>query len=146
MATARRYLLIDGHSIIHAWPELRAQHLRGPQRHAARDMLLQRMRHYQDMTGEQVIVVFDGTQSRTTEEREPEGLQIFYADAGTTADTIIERLVAKYGKEHDMRAATADGMVRETVNAFGGDWISPETLRTLCDAAEAEMRRRIAKR
>ncbi len=146
MPTPRRYLLIDGHSIIHAWPELRAQHLRGgQQRHAARDMLLQRMRHYQDMTGEQVIVVFDGTQSRTSEEREPEGLQIFYADAGTTADTIIERLVAKYGKEHDMRAATADGMIHETVSAFGGHWISPETLRTICDAAEGEMRRRIAK-
>ena len=145
MADARRYLLIDGHSIIHAWPELRAQHSRGgQQRHTARDLLLQRMRHYQDMTGEQVIVVFDGTQARTTEEREQDGLQIFYADKGRTADSIIERLVAKYGKEHDMRAATADGMIRETVSAFGGNWISPETLRTLCAAAETDMRRRTA--
>lgn len=141
--SAPRFLLIDGHSVIHAWPELRALNRDAARRHTARDLLLQRMRHYQDMTGERVIVVFDGTQSRSSEEREPGGLQIFYADAGTTADTIIERLVAKYAKEFPMRAATADGMIRETVSAFGGNWISPETLRTICDEAESEMRRRI---
>lgn len=141
--SALRFLLIDGHSIIHAWPELRSLHLQAARRHTARDLLLQRMRHYQDMTGERVIVVFDGTQSRTTEERETGGLQIFYADAGKTADSIIERLVAKYATQHPMRAATADGMIRETVSAFGGNWISPETLRILCDEAEGEMRRRI---
>lgn len=141
-----RFLLIDGHSIIHAWDDLRALHRQPAKRHVARELLLQRMRHYQDMTEERVIVVFDGPMARTTEEREPGGLQIFYADAGTTADTIIERLVAKYATEHQMTAATADGMIRETVSAFGANWISPESLRRLCDDAEGEMRRRIAKR
>ena len=143
MTDSLRFLLVDGHSIIHAWPELRALHRQASRWHLAREQLLHRMRNYQDMTGERVIVVFDGTQSRTTEEREKEGLQIFYADAGTTADTIIERLVAQYGKTHVMRAATADGMIRETVDAFGGSWMSPETLRTVVDDAEGEMRRRI---
>lgn len=138
-----RFLLVDGHSIIHAWDELRALNRQPARRHSARELLLQRLRHYQDMTDERVIVVFDGTQARITEEREPQGLQIFYADPGTTADTIIERLVAKYAKEHDLRAATADGMIRETVSAFGAHWISPDSLRTLCDAAEGDMRRRI---
>lgn len=140
-----RFLLVDGHSIIHAWDELRALNRQASRRHSARELLLQRLRHYQDMTDERVIVVFDGTQARTTEEREPQGLQIFYADPGTTADTIIERLVAKYAKEHDLRAATADGMIRETVSAFGAHWISPESLRSMCDAAEGDMRRRIAR-
>ncbi len=143
---ARRYLLVDGHSIINAWPELRALHRQAARRHSARDLLLQRMRHYQDMTGERVIVVFDGPQARMTEEREPDGLQIFYADAGTTADTIIERLVGKYAETHSLRAATADGMIRETISAFGAHWLSPESLRQLCDDAEGEMRRRIGKK
>ncbi len=138
-----RYLLVDGHSIINAWPELRVLHRQAARRHTARDLLLQRMRHYQDMTGERVIVVFDGPQPRTTEEREPEGLQIFYADAGTTADTIIERLVAKYAKEHTLTAATADGMIRETVTAFDAYWVNPDALKRMCDDAEGEMRRRI---
>ncbi len=140
-----RFLLVDGHSIIHAWPELRALHRQAARRNSARELLLQRMRHYQDMTDERVIVVFDGPQAKTTEEREPSGLQIFYADAGTTADTIIERLVVKYSKEHQMRAATADGMIRETVSASGGDWMSPESLRYVVEQAESEMRRRIKK-
>ena len=138
-----RCLLVDGHSIINAWPELRVLHRQAARRHTARDLLLQRMRHYQDMRGERVIVVFDGPQAHTTEEREPQGLQIFYADAATTADTIIERLVAKYSTEHTLTAATADGMIRETVTAFGANWVSPDTLKTMCDEAEGEMRRRI---
>ncbi len=138
-----RYLLVDGHNIIHAWPELRALHRRPTSRHTAREQLLHRLRNLQDMTGERVIAVFDGTHSRTSEEREPEGLQIFHADAGTTADTIIERLVARYAKEHEMRAATADGLIRETVASFGAHWISPDSLRRLCDDADAEIARRI---
>ena len=140
-----RYLLVDGHSIIHAWPELRVLHRQAARRHTARDLLLQRMRHYQDMTGERAIVVFDGPQLRITEEREPEGLQIFYADVSTTADTIIERLVAKYATQHMLTAATADGMIRETVSAFGANWVSPETLKRMCADEETEMRRRSRK-
>jgi predicted RNA-binding protein with PIN domain len=65
---------------------------------------------------------------------------------GTTADTIIERLVGKYAETHSLRAATADGMIRETVSAFGAHWLSPESLRQLCDDVEGEMRRRIGKK
>lgn len=94
----------------------------------------------------QIVVVFDGAKQGTNEEREPEGLQIIYADPGTTADTIIERLVAKYIAERPMRVASADGMVRETVLALGADWISTDMLRTLCEDAESDMRRRISGR
>jgi len=138
-----RYLIVDGHSILHAWPELRVLNRQSAKRQMAKDRLLQRLRHYQDMSGERVVVVFDGTTSRITEEREPDGLQVFYADAGTTADTIIERLVARHAKQHDLRAATGDGMIRETVDAFGGSWLSAETLLLLVEQAEGEMRKRI---
>ena len=30
----------------------------------------------------------------------------------------------------------ADGLVRETVAAFGADWLSPEMLKSMCDDAE----------
>lgn len=145
MPQAGAYLIVDGHSIIHAWPELRKHHLVSAKRHLARDELLRRMRHLQDMSGERVIVVFDGIGSRVTEEREPGGLQIFYADAGTTADTVIERLAAKYAGTHRIRVATADGMIRETIHAAGADWLSPEMLKDLCERTEKEMRERIAR-
>lgn len=138
------YLLIDGHNVIHAWPELLREHRVAARRHLARIELLKRLRNLQDMTGTQVVVVFDGAKQGTNEEREPEGLQIIYADSGTTADTIIERLVARYATDRPMRVASADGMVRETILSLGADWISPESLRVMCDGAETQMRTRLA--
>jgi len=138
------YMLIDGHSVIHAWPELVRNHRVASRRHLARTELLRRLRNLQDMSGMQVVVVFDGAKQGTNEEREKDGLQIIYADPGTTADTIIERLVARYANERPMRVASADGMVRETILSLGAEWISPETLRSLCDSAETNMRARLA--
>lgn len=138
------YLLIDGHSVIHAWPELLREHRVASRRHLARIELLKRLRNLQDMSGMQVVVVFDGAKQGTNEEREKDGLQIIYADPGTTADTIIERLVARYAKERPMRVVTADGMVRETILSLGAEGISPEILRSLCDSAETNMRARLA--
>jgi uncharacterized protein len=142
---SRSYLLVDGHNVMHAWPELRRQMRSKKQRHLAQLELLQRLRNYQDMTGAQVVVVFDGTQARQAEEREPDGLQIIYANAATTADMIIERLAAKYAGQHAMRVASADGLVRDAILASGAEWLSPEMLRLLCDDAERDLRTRLGK-
>lgn len=98
------------------------------------------------MTGERVVVVFDGSRGTTTEEREKDGVQIFYADAGKTADAIVERLAARYSATHRIRVTTADGMVRDSVQASGAVWLSPDALRGDCERAEGEMRRRIGDR
>lgn len=134
------FIIVDGHSVMHAWPELKVHQRVASKRAVAREELLKRMRTLQDMSGSRVVVVFDGTQSQTTEEREKQGLQVFYADSATTADTVIERLAARYAKKHPLRVVSADGMVRETVMAFGADWISPDTLKDLCERAESAMR------
>lgn len=144
MSAPLTYLLVDGHSVIHAWPELLREHRVALRRHLARTELLKRLRNLQDMTGMQIVVVFDGARQGINEEREPQGLQIIYADPGTTADTIIERLVARYAAERPMRVVSADGMVRETILSLGAEWISPEMLRGQCDSAEAVMRARLA--
>ncbi|GEP45561.1 hypothetical protein BGE01nite_48520 [Brevifollis gellanilyticus] len=139
------FLLVDGHNVMHAWPEL-ASHLRSAsKRHLARVELLQRLRNLQDMIGVQVVVVFDGTTAKITEEREPNGLQIIYADAGHTADDLIEKIAAKYAKERPVRVVSADGLVCETVAAFGADWLSPEMLKGMCEDAERDMRGQIDK-
>ena len=53
-----RYLLVDAHSVIFAWPALRAVHERHME--AAREQLIQRMTAYQDATGTLVVVFFYG--------------------------------------------------------------------------------------
>jgi uncharacterized protein len=140
-----RFLLIDGHSIIHAWDELRKLHLRSQQRYMAREELLKRMRTLQDMTGERLVIVFDGTQSKMTEEREDGGVQIFYADAGHTADSVIERLAAKYAGQFPLRVCTADRMIWEGIRASGAFWLSPTDLRHEVERAETDLRKRIRK-
>ncbi len=145
MSAPHSFLLVDGHSVLHAWPELRRHQIVASKRHVARADLLKRLRHYQDMKGGQVVVVFDGTQAHMTEEREDGGLQIIYAASGNSADHILEKIAAKYAKLHPVCVVSADTMVGETVMAFGADWLSPEMLKSMCDDAEKDMRGHIDK-
>src|SRR4051794_19703765 len=124
-----RFLIVDGHNIIHGWDDLRRLHQRGDQRYLAREELLKRMRTLQDVSGERVVVVFDGTGSKITDEHAPHDVQVFYADAGHTADALIERLAAKYGTQYSIRVCTADRMIWEGTRASGAEWISPDLLR-----------------
>ncbi len=138
-----RFLLVDGHSIIHAWDDLRALHSRAASRYLAREELLKRMRLLQDTTDQRVVVVFDGTGSNLTEEREDGGIQVFYADAGRSADSVIERLAARYAKQFQIRVCTADRMIWETVRAFEAHWMSPDDLRFEFEKAAADLRGKI---
>jgi predicted RNA-binding protein with PIN domain len=141
VAEGARYLLVDGHSVIFGWPDLRRLHeQKAPE---AREALVRRLRDYQDASGVRVVTVFDGKGSRVTEVTEPGGVQIFYSAAGQTADSVIERLVALYGKTYALTVATSDRAEQETAASFGADWISAEGLRDLLDAEERDFARRM---
>ncbi len=141
MAVTREYLLVDGHSVIFAWPELRALHVR--RMAAARDSLIKTLTDYQDQSGVQVVLVFDGQGARTSEESEPDGIQVFYAPAGRTADEIIERLVAKYAATRRLIVATSDGLEQQTAISFGAaGCVSAEGLRDVLASAAREFERR----
>ena len=124
-----QYLLVDGHSIIFAWPELRALHTRRTS--LARDALARRLRDYQDWTGVNVVVVFDGRGPIVSHEGHANEIQIFYSRDGQTADAIIERLASKYAERFELLVATGDYLEQETVSAFGAETISPDGLRDL---------------
>lgn len=126
-----RYLIVDGHSIIFAWPEL--VKLQTKRASLARDELVKRLRHYQDWTGVRVAVVFDGSGARVTEQSDPHDVQIFYARRGQSADAVIERLASKYASRFEIRVATSDSLVKETVNASGASFVSPDGLRRLLE-------------
>ena len=128
-----RYLIVDGHSVIFDWPELRKLHQRRSS--LAREELVKMLRHYQDRTDVRVVVVFDGKGERVSETADPHDVHIFYSRSGQTADTIIERLAGKYGKRFDLMVATSDSLERQTVHASGAEWISPSGLRRLLEEA-----------
>ncbi|HXM74154.1 MAG TPA: NYN domain-containing protein [Chthoniobacterales bacterium] len=128
-----RYLIVDGHSVIFAWPELRKLHARRSL--LAREALAKELRDYQDWTGVNVVVVFDGRGKHISEISDPHEVQIFYARRGQTADAIIERLASKYATRFDVTVATSDFLERQTVTACGAISISPEELRKRLSAA-----------
>ena len=129
-----QYLIVDGHSIIFAWPELRALHERRTS--LARDALVRKLRDYQDWTGVRVVVVFDGKGAAVDASADPGEIQIFYSRVGQTADAIVERLASKYAGQFSLLVATSDYLEQETVAACGAEYISAEGLRGLLETTE----------
>jgi predicted RNA-binding protein with PIN domain len=133
MQSRTRFLIVDGHSIIFAWPELRKLHARRSS--LAREALVKQLRDYQDWTGVRVVAVFDGKGKSVAAISDPEEVQVFYSRSGQSADAIIERLASKYAKQFELTVATSDSLEAETVHACGAESISPEGLRALLASA-----------
>jgi predicted RNA-binding protein with PIN domain len=73
----------------------------------------------------------------------PGGIQVLYSGAGITADTVVERLCARYGQEHELTVATDDHMEQQTAVTFGASTISSETLRQLVEEAGSDLQKRL---
>ena len=127
------YLIVDGHSVIFAWPELRRLHARRTS--LAREALIKKLRDYQDWTGTRVAVVFDGKGPTVNVTSDPGEIQIFYSRAGQTADSVIERLASKYAVRFRLVVATSDVLEQETASASGAECVSAEALRWLLEEA-----------
>jgi predicted RNA-binding protein with PIN domain len=132
------FLIVDGHSVIFGWPELKALHAKKTS--AAREQLIRLLTEYQDNTGINVVVVFDGRGQTVSEVSEPGGIQIFYSNLSRTADDIVERLAAKYARKYSITVATADLLEQQTAMSFGAYCIGLEGLRE----ALAEARKSVA--
>ncbi len=138
-----RILIVDGHSVIFAWPEMRKLHA---QRQAlAREAVTKLLTEYQDSTGTHVAVVFDGKGVKWSETTEPGGIQVFYAGSNKTADDLIERMASAYASQHDLTVATSDHLEQQTVSAFGASYITVEELKTLLEGARSDFERDMKK-
>jgi predicted RNA-binding protein with PIN domain len=135
MSRRQRFLIVDGHSVIFASPDLRKLHARRPS--LARESLVKQLRGYQDWTGVRVVVVFDGKGAHVETISDPHEVQIFYSREGQTADAIVERLASKYASHFDLVVATSDSLEQQTARAFGAEAISPEILRELLEETAA---------
>ncbi|MGJ8677669.1 MAG: NYN domain-containing protein [Akkermansiaceae bacterium] len=133
-------LIVDGHSAIFAWQDLRDLHQENPRR--ARLELVSMLTQYHDVTGCYVVVVFDGKGVKTDREGGKNGdILVMYSRSGETADTVIERIVARKSSDMRITVASNDRAELETVSAFGGDCIGLKTLREMLDRADEDHRR-----
>jgi len=123
-----RYLVVDGHSVIFAWADLRALHARN--RAAARKVLADRLQHLHDTTAWRVTLILDGKMGTAIASiRKPTDMVIAYATADQTADSIIERLVAASGVAEQILVITADEAERRIVESLNAAVASPSWLR-----------------
>jgi len=136
-----RFLIVDAHSAIFSWPELRELHQR--RMILAREALVKLLTEYQDITGIRVVAVFDGQGEKLSETTEPGGIQVFYSSQEETADSVIERLVAKYGRDHDITVATSDLLEQQTATSFGAICVSTDILHGLLEESRADFQREL---
>ncbi|MFT4176128.1 MAG: NYN domain-containing protein [Luteolibacter sp.] len=128
-----KILLVDGHSAIFALPEFRELH-RGPGRFVARLELVKWLQRFADLNDWHVVVVFDGKQAeRGIEGGKETNVLVMYSRRGETADSVIERLAARFGDRDEVLVASNDTMVRTTCSVFGAETMSIEALKTMIE-------------
>ena len=118
----KKYLLVDGYNIIHAWRELKlllddgntTRDRQSLSLEAARFRLLDIMSEYRALKGTEVIVVFDAYNVRGhfTEKMDYMGVHVVYTKEAETADQYIARFTVERSKELDITVATSDGLIQ----------------------------------
>src|SRR5271169_1577325 len=112
-----RWMLVDGYSVLHAWPKLRR--LAGRRLEQQREALERVLGQYADHTGRKVTVVFDGYAAK----RKPDavapspGIDVLFSEQGKTADDVIERMVAQAEQPAGILVVSSDNMERHTVES-----------------------------
>jgi len=133
----KNYLLVDGHSVIFHWPDLRQLHAREPAK--CRSTLISLLRQLHDGGHWLVTLVFDG-KSGPREAADPGSMVVLYSTAGQTADSIIERLTAQVPDPGRVFVITADQAERLTVESLGAYVFSPDWLRDEIERNHLEWR------
>lgn len=121
-----KYLIVDGHSVLFHWTELRQLQARQPRK--AREELRKRMELLHDSSHWRVTLVFDGAGSKPDATREAKSMALIYSQKGQTADAIIEQIVAGHPKPEEILVITADEAEKQTVEALGASCFSPDWL------------------
>ena len=141
MTATRRYLLVDGHSVIFQLPALCRLHRSNPRK--AREELRHSLEQLHDSSQWRVTLVYDGAGIKPDASREAHSMAIIYSAQGQTADSIIEQIVAAQKDRDVIWVVTADEAERQTVEALGAHCASPDWLQGEMAAEDASFRERL---
>jgi predicted RNA-binding protein with PIN domain len=132
-------VLVDGYSLLHAWPELAP----GRERHsaAAREALVEKLTQYRDTTGTPITLFFDGSLPRGAGPKlhSTAEMEVLFSTSGQTADDLIERAAARFQSYGEVLVVTDDVAERETVIAFGASAASCDNFVRMVESALAEL-------
>jgi small GTP-binding protein len=118
------YLLVDGYNIIFSWDELKKA--ANDSLELARSLLINTLCNYQGFRRCNVILVFDAYKVKGGEEKTEQvhNITVVYTKEAETADTYIERISHKLGREHRVRVATSDNLEQIIILGNGAYRIS----------------------
>jgi len=113
-------ILVDGFSLLHAWPDLAKGHARHSG--AARGELVKVLTQYSDACGTPISVIFDGggAPAGTPKAHSETQVEVLYSRVGQTADAIIERVTHRMKQFGEVLVVTDDFAERDTVMSLGG--------------------------
>lgn len=135
------FLIVDGYNIIHAWPEL--EELTSVSLESARQKLMDILCNYQGISGETVILVFDGylVKGSVGSVLEYNNIYVVYTKEAETADHYIERTVSTIPKEYRVKVATNDGLEQTIIMGKGATRITARELKQIIEQEEKEIRK-----
>ena len=136
---SERWVLVDGYSVIHAWPKLRRA--AGRSLEQQRDALVRVLQQFGDVRHWRTTVVFDGyAAKRKPDSVEPTpGVEVLFSETGKTADDVIERLVGMAENRNRILVITSDKMERHTVESLGASSMDAELFEVEVRAALGEL-------
>lgn len=108
----KKYLIVDGYNIVHAWDELKC--LIEDNIDGARMKLMDILCNYQAYTKLETIVVFDAyrVKGNLGEMFDYHNIHVVYTKEAETADAYIEKLTHRISKDYDVLVATSDGLIQ----------------------------------
>ena len=135
------WILVDGYSLLHAWPRFTTRRARQLSLQQKREALVALLRQYADHSHRRVTVVFDGYAAKRKPEGQepPHGVEVLFSDKGKTADDLIERLVGQSEHRTSIMVATSNNMERRPVESLGAQSMSAEIFEEEVDAALREL-------
>ncbi|MBR1675500.1 MAG: TetM/TetW/TetO/TetS family tetracycline resistance ribosomal protection protein [Eubacterium sp.] len=133
----KKYLLVDGYNIIHAWDELKkliegaaTKDKQSISLEAARFRLLDMMSEYRALADTEVIVVFDAynVKGHSAEKMDYLGVHVVYTRTAETADHYIAKFTVENSKKFDITVATSDCMIQLIIRGEDSKFLSAPAL------------------
>lgn len=128
-------IIIDVQNLLYALPGYRSILLKNFQN--AIDRLIHNLTQYQDWTGNQLTLVFDGP-SRNDYPIEVYGIEILHSGTQKTADSVIETLVERSPSKFDILVVTSDHGLQNLVFALGARWTPPKLFEKMMEKETSE--------
>ncbi|MEI6892626.1 MAG: NYN domain-containing protein [Pontiella sp.] len=116
------WLIIDGYNLLHVVDELKA--LLRSDLSLARHRFIRLIENTAHRMAPQTTVVFDGKEAGQDSALTAKHLEIYFSPSKHTADTIIERLVAKFESPEKILVVTSDRAEADAVLSDGAQVMS----------------------